>query len=148
MSPFRNLNPSVCLFNVFTELPVAIYPVVPLCQSSGVRANWHSRCFTADRPIYSDSYRSQKKHLYQVEREEKQSYYRDVALIQHSTSWLCLLPSAAGDWCVQSPKEVIHATEEDIPLQTLQHLPSGSICSPMVQLSSGQVSVTFTMRPF
>lgn len=38
--------------------------------------------------------------------------------------------------------------KEDVPLQTLQHLPSGNICSATVQLSSGQVSVTFTIRPF
>lgn len=38
--------------------------------------------------------------------------------------------------------------EEALPLQTLQHLPSGRICSLTVQLSSGQVSTTFTIRPF
>lgn len=56
----------------------------------------------------------------------------------------------------EEEKKVIHTTEKSavgsgkkhVPLQTLQHLPSGKICSLRVQFRSGQVSVTFTIRPF
>lgn len=58
------------------------------------------------------------------------------------------LHSGRGLVCARLKKErVMQLRKEDLPLQTLQHLPSGKICSLTVQLSSGQVSVTFTIRP-
>lgn len=144
--------PTVCLFNLFTELPLAIYTVAPPCQSSRVQANWHSRSSIADRPICSDRYPSQEAFI-PGGKGEKQLLQR-CSLNQHPAGWLCLLLTAAEDWCVHIQRKKDSCNWEecskkgDIPLQTLQHLPSGKICSVKVQLSSGQVSVTFTIRPF
>lgn len=84
----------VCLFNVFTKLPVAIYPVVPPCQSSGVQANWHSRCSIADRPICSERYSSQEAPVHPVGRKRN----RTIAKVQpeSATGRLAMFTSRSG----------------------------------------------------
>lgn len=59
---------------------------------------------------------------------------------------MCLLfAPALGIGLCESTSSTAHG---DVPLQTLQHRPSGNIWSPRVQLSSGHVSVIFNIRPF
>lgn len=102
--------PTVCLFNVFTELPVAIYPVVPPCQSSGVRANWHSRCSLTDRPICSDRYPSQEE-LVPGGEGEKQNYCRGTAWISNRQTGCVYFSQRQGIGACTSKERVIHATE-------------------------------------
>lgn len=82
-----------------------------------------------------------RKHSHQVGKE-KQNHCRG-SLNEKIENWLWT-PQRGSGLCVKQRR----VQSEDIPLQTLQHLPSGKICSLRVQLSSGQVSVTFTIRPF
>ena len=102
--------PTVCLFNVFTELLVAIYPVVPPCQSSGVRANWHSRCSIADRPICSDSYPSQEGFMLGG-KGEKPSYCRDAAWISIRQRGCVYFWRQQGTGACKSKERTIHTTE-------------------------------------
>lgn len=128
--------PVVCLFDVLTELSVAIYPVIPPCQSSGGQANWRSGGAVTGSLICS-ALLSVPEACRPGERREMKA---------QKAKWLCLLfASAKGEQCVWISRSGVHA---DVPLQTLQHRPSGSICSARVQLSSGHVSVTFNIRPF
>lgn len=125
--------PMVCLFDVLTELLVAIYPVVPRCQSSGVRANWHSRSSKLGSPICSVVYSGPEA-------------CRPGEMKEQKANWVCLLLAPAwGIGVFDCSHSRVHG---DVPLQTLQHRPSGNICSPRVQFSSGHVSVIFNIRPF
>lgn len=126
--------PVVCLFGVLTELSLAIYPVVPPCQSSGVQANWRSRS-SVTCSLISSAVLSVPEACTPGERREMKA---------QNANWMCLLfaPARGGN---DVPESVVHG---DVPLQTLQHRPSGNICSARVQLSSGHVSVTFNIRPF
>lgn len=159
---YRWQPPVVCLFNVFTELPVAIYPVAFPCQSNGVQVNRHSRCSMAERPICSERYTGQKAFTVDDKRE-RLNYCRGTAWISIGKMAVFTPHSDTVPVCVHAKKrkkkkkkKVIHTTEKSavgsgkkhVPLQTLQHLPSGKICSLRVQFRSGQVSVTFTIRPF
>lgn len=80
---------------------MAIYPGVPLCQSSRVQANWHSRCSIADRPICSDRYPSQEAFIPCGKGGEKWSFCKRCSLNQHPADWLCLLLALAGDMCLR-----------------------------------------------
>lgn len=64
----------------------------------------------------------------------------------YSHHYYVSLNSRRRGLCAQRATET--GTLRDIPWQTLQHLPSLNTCSLTEQLSSGQVSVTFTIRPF
>lgn len=75
---YRWQPPVVCLFNVFTELPVAIYPVAFPCQSNGVQVNRHSRCSMAERPICSERYTGQKAFTVD-DKGERLNYCRGTA---------------------------------------------------------------------
>lgn len=110
LSLSRWQSPTVCLFSVFTELPLAIYPVVPPCQSSGVQANWHSRCSIADRAICSDRYPSQKALIPGGKAEEIELLQR-CCLNGSPAGWMCLLVAVTGDCCVQDHR-VRHTNEK------------------------------------
>lgn len=106
--------PTVCLFYVFTELPLAIYPVVPPLphQSSRVQANWHSRCSTAERPICSDRYPSQEAFIPGGKGRKIELLLRR-RLNGYPAGRMCLLLAVAGDCCVWVQR-VIHTTEKSV----------------------------------
>lgn len=108
-----------------------------LLKQWGERENWHSRSAVTRSPICSDVHPGS---------DRVQVLRRGGIKEQKKTNWVCLhfAPASGIGLCESSPSTV----HGDVPLQTLQHRPSGNICSPRVQLSSGHVSVIFNIRPF